>query len=123
MQRLVRATLAFGLVLSAACSKKDDAASLAPAASALAVSQAPSGSMAWHYVVDPKSTTHVDMPGIKEHIKADTTAAAGSLDVAPAGPHAVARADPHRPHDASPRTLSGATTTRPRQSTRSRGSK
>ena len=38
--------------------------------------------MAWHYVVDPKSTTHVDMPGVKEHIKGDTTAAAGTLDVA-----------------------------------------
>ena len=33
--------------------------------------------MAWHYVVDPKSTTHVDMPGVKEHIKGDTTAATG----------------------------------------------
>jgi hypothetical protein len=37
--------------------------------------------MAWHYGVDPKSTTHVDMPGLKEHIKGDTTAAKGTLDV------------------------------------------
>jgi hypothetical protein len=77
------ALVLLALVLLAACSKKDDAAALAPAASALAVSKAASGSMAWHYVVDPKSTTHVDMPGLKEHIKGDTTAAAGTLDVAP----------------------------------------
>ncbi len=84
MQRPAQAlALPLALAFSASCSKRDDAASLAPAASALAVSKAESGSMAWHYVVDPKSTTHVDMPGIKEHIKADTTAAAGSLDVAP----------------------------------------
>ena len=70
------------LVFAGACSKKDDAAGLAPAASALSASTADSTSMAWHYVVDPTSTTHVDMPGVKEHIKGDTTAAAGTLDVA-----------------------------------------
>jgi hypothetical protein len=80
--RSVARTAALALVFSASCGKKDDAASLAPAASALAVSKVESGSMAWHYVVDPKSTTHVDMPGLKEHIKGDTTAAAGTLDVA-----------------------------------------
>ena len=82
MQRHARAASTVALVLCAGCSKKDDAASLAPAASALAVSKADSTSMAWHYVVDSKSTTHVDMPGVKEHIKADTTAATGTLDVA-----------------------------------------
>jgi hypothetical protein len=82
MQRYARAASKIVLVLCAACSKKDDPASLAPAASALAVSKADSTSMAWHYVVDPKSATHVDMPGVKEHIKADTTAATGTLDVA-----------------------------------------
>jgi hypothetical protein len=80
--RSIARAAALALVLSASCGKKDDAAPLAPAASALAVSKAESGSMAWHYVVDPKSTTHVDMPGIKEHIKGDTTAATGTLDVA-----------------------------------------
>jgi hypothetical protein len=82
MQRYACAAPTFALILLVACSKKDDAASLAPAASALAVSKADSTSMAWHYVVDPKSTTHVDMPGVKEHIKADTTGATGALDVA-----------------------------------------
>jgi hypothetical protein len=85
MQRFLRAASTVALILSAlsaACSKKDDAASLAPAASALTASTADSTSMAWHYVVDPKSTTHVDMPGVKEHIKGDTTGATGTLDVA-----------------------------------------
>jgi hypothetical protein len=60
------------------CSKKD-ATELAPAASALA-SSAPVTS-AWRYAIDPKSTTDVDMPGVKEHIKGGTTAATGTLDV------------------------------------------
>jgi hypothetical protein len=81
MKRSARAASALALVLLPACSRKDDAATLAPAASALAVSRADSTSMAWHYVVDPKSTTHVDMPGVKEDIKADTAAATGTLDV------------------------------------------
>lgn len=67
----------------AACGKKDDGAALAPAASALAASKAEPTATTWHCVVDPKSTTHVDMPGVKEHIKADTTGAAGTFDVAP----------------------------------------
>jgi hypothetical protein len=72
--------LAVVTLAGAACSRKDDAVQLAPAASALAVSKTESAAT-WHYVIDPKSTTHVDMPGVKEHIKADTTAATGTLDV------------------------------------------
>jgi hypothetical protein len=71
------ALLGGGLVASG-CGKKD-AAGLAPAASALA-SSAPVVS-SWRYVVDPKSTTDVDMPGLKEHIKGGTTAATGALDI------------------------------------------
>jgi hypothetical protein len=63
------------------CSKKDDATQLAPAASALTVSKADAVSSVWHYVIDSKSSTYVDMPGIKEHIKGDTTAASGTLDL------------------------------------------
>lgn len=63
------------------CSKKDDSVPLAPSATALASSQASPAAMAWHYAIDPKSTTHVDMPGLKEHIKGDTSAAKGTLDV------------------------------------------
>jgi hypothetical protein len=75
--------LALACVASTAavgCSKKEEAP-LAPAASALSSSEPVASS--WHYLVDPKSTTQVDMPGVKEHIKGDTTAATGTLDVAP----------------------------------------
>jgi hypothetical protein len=64
-----------------ACSRKDDEARLAPAASALAASSAAPATMAWHYAIDPKSTTQVDMPGLKEHIKGATATASGTLDV------------------------------------------
>ena len=81
MTRLVRVAAVASLALAAAsCSKKDDAA-LAPAATSLSASKAEPQTVAWHFVVDPKSTTHVDMPGVKEHIKADTTAATGTLDI------------------------------------------
>jgi len=75
------ALLAAPLAALVSCSKKDDSVQLAPSATALASSQAAPASMARHYAVDPKSTTHVDMPGVKEHIKGDTTAAKGTLDV------------------------------------------
>ncbi len=64
----------------AGCDKKD-ATPLAPAASALTASAPVAAS--WHYAVDPKSTTQIDMPGVKEHIKGDTTAATGTLDIVP----------------------------------------
>lgn len=73
--------LAASLPAVISCSKKDDSAQLAPSATALASSQASPAAKAWHYAVDPKSTTHVDMPGLKEHIKGDTSAAKGTLDV------------------------------------------
>jgi hypothetical protein len=71
----------------ASCSKKDDGPQLAPSASALAVSKtepsAPAGAV-WHFAVDPQARTHVEMPGLKENIKADTTAGTGTLDIVPA---------------------------------------
>jgi hypothetical protein len=85
----VFASFLVGFVVAAAtgvlvgCSKKEDATQLAPAASALAVSSSDAVTGAWHFNVDPKSTTHIDMPGIKEHIKGDTTAAQGKLDIVP----------------------------------------
>ena len=71
---------AMALVALVSCSKKDDA-QIAPAASSLAVSQSAQNAGTWHYAIDTKGTTQVDMPGLKEHIKGDTTAAAGTLDV------------------------------------------
>lgn len=75
------ALVAIGVV---ACSKKDGSAKLAPVASSLAVSSADPSVAVWHYAIDPASTTHVDMPGLEEHIQGDTTAAAGTVDVVPA---------------------------------------
>jgi hypothetical protein len=76
--------LAYAAAASAACATgcgKKDTTELAPAASALAASAPVAAS--WRYVIDPKSTTQVDMPGVKEHIKGGTTGATGSLDVVP----------------------------------------
>jgi hypothetical protein len=72
-----------GALVIAGCGKKDDATPVAPSASALASSQAAPGAKALHFAIDPASTTHVDMPGVTEHIVADTSAAKGSLDVVP----------------------------------------
>jgi hypothetical protein len=81
-----RPTAALALLVATsalACSKKDDAVKLAPAVTSLAASSADPAAASWHYAVDPASTTHVDMPGIKEHIQGDTTAAAGKVDIVP----------------------------------------
>src|SRR5580693_1061157 len=82
MRRIAALTAAW-LTLAAGCDKKSDSVQLAPAASSLAASVSDASSMAWHYAVDPKSTTHVELPGLKEHIKGDTSAAAGALDITP----------------------------------------
>jgi hypothetical protein len=75
------ALLAFASIGAGGCGKKADAVELAPAASALAASAPAGEAVVWHYAVDSKSTAHVDLPGLKEHIQGDTTAAAGKLDV------------------------------------------
>lgn len=71
------------LALVVACGKKSASGNLAPAATSLAASESDASVALWHYAIDPKSTTQVDLPGLKEHIKGDTTAAAGTLEVAP----------------------------------------
>jgi hypothetical protein len=67
--------------VAAGCDKKEDVTKVAPLASALAAPSADPSVAAWHYNLDAKSTAHVDMPGLSEHITGDATAAAGSLDV------------------------------------------
>ncbi|AKV03037.1 hypothetical protein AKJ09_09700 [Labilithrix luteola] len=54
---------------------------LAPAASSLAPSTAPKPAAALKFTIDPKSTSSIDMPAPKEHIKAATDAALGALDI------------------------------------------
>jgi hypothetical protein len=89
------------LVAATACDKKDDAApatatpsaaaaaklspGAAPAAppGALTASPVEPGIASWRFAIDPKGVTRIDMPGGKEHIKADTSAAAGTVDIAP----------------------------------------
>jgi len=76
------AALACAATLAATgCSKKEEDVKLAPVASSLAESKAPPTSMVAKYAIDPKGKTTIDMPAPKEHIKAETTASGGSLDV------------------------------------------
>jgi hypothetical protein len=85
MKRAIVTVLAVGIGVglglgSAACDDKKPQ-SLAPAASSLAPSTpAPTGKTA-KFTIDPKSTTSIDMPAPKEHIKAGTDAATGTLDI------------------------------------------
>jgi len=67
------------LVCVVGCSKEESHES--PAASETTAPAAPQLPMTWRFVVDQKSTTHVDMPGAKQHIQGATSAATGSLDV------------------------------------------
>ncbi len=67
----------------AGCSKKDDAAEatpLAARATTLETSKAASAKTTT-FTIDAMSKTTIDMPAPKEHIKAKTTAAAGSIEV------------------------------------------
>ena len=83
MQKPVRGLTAAALATFAlGCGKKSGEDNLAPAASALTASSASAtASGTWHFNIEPKGSAQVDMPGLKEHIKGEATAAAGSLDV------------------------------------------
>jgi hypothetical protein len=61
--------------------KKDNAVALAESASALATVAPPATAMVVPYAIDKASKTSIDMPGLKEHIMADTDGAAGKIDV------------------------------------------
>lgn len=71
---------------SAACDKKDPPGpqeKLSPSVKALASSApSPSGKMV-KFAIDEKSKASIDMPAPKEHIKATTEAASGTLEVDP----------------------------------------
>jgi hypothetical protein len=74
---------ALASAILAACGKKEDATPLAPAASALVASTTEPGAGTWHFVLDPKGTAHVEMPGLTEHIVGDASATAGTLELSP----------------------------------------
>jgi hypothetical protein len=78
----VTATLLGVLASVTACSKSDNG-TVAPAATALASSSASPAAQVIAFEVDSSGKTTIDMPGLKEHIKADTSGAAGNLDVDP----------------------------------------
>ncbi len=71
------------MLLLLACDKSSSSGSveLAPSASALAPSVAAPASMALKLKVDPKGHTEIDMPGPNEHIKAETSASMGNIDL------------------------------------------
>src|SRR5580692_5874709 len=72
----------FGTALESGCDKKDEAStSVAPAASSVAPSVAPPSAKVERFAIDPASKTSIDMPAPKEHIKTDTSAAAGELQI------------------------------------------
>jgi hypothetical protein len=70
---------AFVFFVAAGCSKEHGYD--VPIAASTVPPQSPPVSMSWHFVVDPKSTTHVDMPGAAQHITGATSAATGALDI------------------------------------------
>ncbi len=83
MSRRIVAALLSALCMGPACSKKGDEVSVAPTSSGLTASAANAVAPTWHYQIDTKSETQVDLPGIKEHIKGSTSEAAGTLDIVP----------------------------------------
>lgn len=70
-----------GLLVATGCDKKKDDVALAPSASALEVSKAAPSAKTVRFDVQKDGKTSIDMPGVKEHIKADTRVSAGTLDV------------------------------------------
>jgi hypothetical protein len=69
------------LLLCAACKDDPKPVALAETASAVAAAAPPATAKVMPYAIDPASKTSIDMPAPNEHIQADTTAAAGKLDV------------------------------------------
>lgn len=65
------------------CSKKAESPAEAPAATVLASSPNAPRAHVLALAIDPNGTTRIDMPGLSEHIKAGTSAAAGSLELDP----------------------------------------
>lgn len=76
-------SLSLCALLGVACEQKPDKGT-APVASTLAPSlPTDAATQALTFVIDPASTSSIDMPGKDEHIKAKTSAATGSLSVDP----------------------------------------
>jgi hypothetical protein len=74
-------TIAIAVAIGAVACDDKKAQNLAPAASSLAPSTVAPSAKTMKFAIDPKSSTSIDMPAPKEHIKAGTEAATGTLDV------------------------------------------
>ncbi len=72
--------LSVPIAFTVAC-KKETPVALAESASAVSAAPPPANAKAVTYDIDAASKTSIDMPGVKEHIVADTDAAGGKLEV------------------------------------------
>jgi hypothetical protein len=74
---------ALAMTLSAGCSKKSESQPSTGSSGAPTAASAPVSAKTVKFTIDAKGTTTIDMPAPKEHIKADTSAAAGNIDIDP----------------------------------------
>jgi hypothetical protein len=81
MKRATLAALAVVVLGATGCDEKKAAGGAAPAATSLAPSTTSAASKTVKFTIDPKSSTSIDMPAPKEHIKAGTDVASGTVDV------------------------------------------
>ncbi|MBX3192714.1 MAG: hypothetical protein KF819_37365 [Labilithrix sp.] len=81
MNVLTVAAVAVAVTFAVSGCEEKKTTPLAAAASSLAPSTASPASKTMKFAIDPKSTTSIDMPAPKEHIKAGTDGAAGTLEV------------------------------------------
>ena len=82
MKRAIVAAMTVAVGIGAVACDDKKGQNLAPSASSLAPSTAaPTTNKTLKFAIDPKSSTSIDMPAPKEHIKAATDGASGTLDV------------------------------------------
>ncbi len=80
-ERFALVAIALCIPVAGTACKKETSVTLAESASAVSAAPPPASAKAVVYDVDVESKTSIDMPGLKEHIVADTDKAAGKLDV------------------------------------------
>ena len=80
-RRVWQLAMASSMAVALACDKKGGAENPAAAASTTALAPSVAEGTTSKYTVDPLGKSSIDMPAPKEHIKAGTSAAAGTLDV------------------------------------------
>ncbi len=81
MRRFALALIVLSVPAFAACKEDPKPIKLAESASAVVAAPPPPTAKVMPYALDAASKSSIDMPAPNEHIKADTTAATGKLDV------------------------------------------